>query len=70
MSTFMQIDIEQMRSELGILENAIEVFGTYVQNGFRNEVGMVSSMQSDFTSSLKDILENMEDKNAVDVLKN
>ena len=69
MSSLMKIDIQQMRSELNVLEHAIEVFENFVRKGFRNEIGMVSAMRSDFTSSLENILKNMEDENAVNVLE-
>lgn len=70
MSSLMQIDIDQMRSELDVLKNAIEVFQDYVKNGFREEISMVSAMQSDFTSQLERILENIQEKNAAELLEN
>ena len=61
MSELLQIEIDRMREELSVLENAIEIFREYVEGAFQNEIGYVEGMRSDFTPKLKDILENMKD---------
>lgn len=61
MSEFLQIEINEMREQLSVLENAIGIFKEYVEGAFRDEIGYVEGMQSDFTPKLKDILENMKD---------
>lgn len=61
MSEFLQIEIDEMREELSVLENAIGIFREYVEGAFQDEIGYVEGMQSDFTPKLKDILENMKD---------
>lgn len=61
MSEILQVEIDEMREELAVLDNAIEIFREYVEGAFRDEIGYVEGMQSDFTMKLKDILENMKD---------
>lgn len=61
MSEILQVEIDEMREELAVLDNAIEIFREYVEGAFRDEIGYVEGMQSDFTIKLKDILENMKD---------
>lgn len=61
MSGFLQIEIDEMREQLSVLEKATEIFREYVEGAFRDEIGYVEGMQSDFTPKLKDILENMKD---------
>ena len=57
MSELLQIEIDRMREELSVLENAIGIFREYVEGAFQNEIGYVEGMRSDFTPKLKDILE-------------
>lgn len=61
MSELLQVEIDEMREELSVLEHAIEIFREYVESAFQNEIGYVEGMRSDFTPKLKDILENMKD---------
>lgn len=61
MNELLQIEIDEMREELSVLENAIGIFREYVESAFQNEIGYVEGMRSDFTPKLKDILENMKD---------
>ena len=66
---FLQVDIDEMRAELDRLKNAIEIFRPFVESGFESEIELVEAMNSDFTTVLKDILSNLSDKKAKEMLE-
>ena len=65
----LKVDIDGMKEELGRLDAATDEFRPFAEDAFSDEIALLEGMNSDFIPKLKEILDNMRDDTAPQLLK-